>query len=308
MLCKRFQVFIHLIALCREAYFCSANTISLMSKRLVIHADDLGMSHSVNVATFAALESGAVTSASVMVPCPWFPEVAVWARAHPDADIGVHLTFNSEWKNYRWGPVSPRHLVSSLLDSCGYFFLTTEELVKSAKIEEVEHEARAQIELMSKMALPPTHIDLHMFSLMTRLDCSKLLLRLSHEYHIPLLVVPQTQPGFSDLLPFLLPSDITIDQLVIFHPGLNNFKLIESDWVNSYVNVVNSLKPGLTEILVHLGEDDAELKAITAGFPDFGASWRANDVKAVTSSLFKAALKENNISLVTWRKLNPWIC
>src|SRR5258706_14352265 len=76
------------------------------ARLLVVHADDLGMNHSVNRATFEALEKGWITSASILVPCPWFPEVARWAKVHPNADLGIHLALTSECTDLRWDPVT----------------------------------------------------------------------------------------------------------------------------------------------------------------------------------------------------------
>ena len=83
------------------------------TKLIIIHADDLGETHAVNAAAMQALERGAVNSASMMVPCPWFPEIADFAKSHPDADLGLHLTLTSERVYYRWGPVAPADQVSS---------------------------------------------------------------------------------------------------------------------------------------------------------------------------------------------------
>src|SRR5437764_940435 len=108
------------------------------SKLLIIHADDLAVAHSEDAASFDALERQAATSASIMVPCPWLTEVAAWAKAHPDADLGLHLTVTSEWKTYRWGPVESKDNVSSLLDADGYLWPDNDPATKNIKAEEAE--------------------------------------------------------------------------------------------------------------------------------------------------------------------------
>src|SRR5262249_56314751 len=85
------------------------------AKLLIVHADDLGVTHSVNAASVHALESGGINSASLMVPCPWFPEIADYAKMHSSADFGLHLTLTSERVFYRWGPAAPRDQVPSLV-------------------------------------------------------------------------------------------------------------------------------------------------------------------------------------------------
>src|SRR5882762_11656236 len=115
------------------------------SKLLIIHADDLGAAHSVDAASFDALDKGAVSSASIMMPTPWVTEVAAYARSHPNADLGLHLTLTSEWETYRWGSVEPADKVSSLLDSAGTFPNDEKLVAARAKPLEVEREIRAQI-------------------------------------------------------------------------------------------------------------------------------------------------------------------
>src|SRR3954447_1627838 len=96
--------------------------------RLLIIQADIGMMHSINRAGFEALEKKYITSATILVPCPWFPEAAKFAKEHPDLDFGLHLALNSEWRPYRWGPVSQRTTVPSLIDADGYF-PPTEDIV-----------------------------------------------------------------------------------------------------------------------------------------------------------------------------------
>ena len=85
------------------------------AKLLIVHADDLGVAHSVNRASIKALETGLVSSASIMIPCPWLPEIVAYARAHPEADLGLHLTLTSEWSSSRWGPVLGKERVARRL-------------------------------------------------------------------------------------------------------------------------------------------------------------------------------------------------
>ena len=267
------------------------------SKLLIIHADDLAVAHSVDAASFAALDQRAVSSASVMVPCPWLAEVADYAKSHPDADLGLHLTLNSEWKTYRWGPVAPKDQVPSLLAPDGYLFGEGEGFRTHARADEVEREIRAQAEQAMKLGIRPTHFDSHMGSLLLTPDLFSVYVKVAHHYRVPFLAV-RVSDERSNLLSLLSDKDIVLDSVVIFDP------CVPADhWTESYVKALQSLKPGLHEMIVHLGHDDSELEAVTVDHPDYGASWRQRDFNAVTSPEFKRALEENHIVLVRWKDL-----
>jgi len=135
------------------------------AKLLILHADDLGAAHSIDAATFDALDKGVISSASIMMPTPWVTEVAAYARAHPEADLGLHLTLTSEWQSYRWGTVASADKVASLLDSTGTLAFDTDPVAKKAKLPEVELEIRAQIERARALGIRPTHLDSHMGAL-----------------------------------------------------------------------------------------------------------------------------------------------
>jgi chitin disaccharide deacetylase len=267
------------------------------AKLLIIHADDLAVAHSVDDASFAALESGAVTSASVMVPCAWLTEVADWARSHPDADFGLHLTLTSEWKTYRWGPVAPRDRVPTLLEPDGYFWPEVAPVAQRATAEEVEREIRAQVERAIQMGMHPTHLDMHMGTLAARPDYYAALVKVGHEYHLPFLALHLAGPQ-AKMLSLLAPNDFVLDSLTMFVPGVK-----PETWTQSYLDAIAKLKPGLNEMIVHLGHDDPELEAITTGHPDYGAAWRARDFQAVTSPEFRQALVDHHIVLMHWKDL-----
>ena len=267
------------------------------SKLLIIHADDLAVAHSEDAASFDALDRHAVTSASIMVPCPWLTEVADYAKAHPDADLGLHLTLTAEWKTYRWGPVESKDKVPSLLDSSGYLWPEVEPAVRSLKAEEVEREIRAQIEHAMAVGIHPTHLDSHMGTLFARPDLFAVYVKVAHEYKLPFLAV-RTPQAPKELLSLLSEKDVVLDSVVIAGPQVG-----AANWKTFYSNAIKNLKPGITEIIVHLGHDDAELQAVTVDHPDYGAAWRQRDYDAVTSPEFKQALEENHVILVHWKDL-----
>ena len=272
------------------------------SKLLIIHADDLGVAHSQDMASFRALEEKAVTAASVMVPCPWFTEVADFAKSHPDADLGLHLTLTSEWNTYRWGPVAPSDRVASLLDPNGYFYPDNGPVAAHAIPEEAEREVRAQIKRALAMGIHPTHLDTHMGTLAATPQLYSILIKVAHEYHLPYIAVRLPGRQGEEMMKLVSPNDIVLDHLVMFPP-----KTPADQWTQSYVKAIASLKPGLNELIVHLAHDDSEMQAITVDHPDYGAAWRQRDFDAVTSPEFKRALKQNHIILVGWRELDKLV-
>jgi predicted glycoside hydrolase/deacetylase ChbG (UPF0249 family) len=267
------------------------------SKLLIIHADDLAVAHSEDMASFDALDKGAATSASIMVPCPWLTEVADYAKAHPDADLGLHLTLTSEWKAYRWGSVESKDKVPSLFGADGYLWPETQPAVQSIKAEDAEREIRAQIEKAMAMGIHPTHVDSHMGVLFARPDLIGVYVKVAHEYKLPFLgMIGPTLPPAARAM--FTEKDVLLDSVVIASPGV-----AAADWKKFYLDAVRNLKPGLTEFIVHLGHDDAELQAVAVGHPDYGAAWRQRDYDVITSPEFKKALEENHVVLVHWKDL-----
>ena len=268
------------------------------ARLLIVHADDVGMTHAVNAATIKALESGAVNSASIMVPCPWFPEIADYAKTHPESDFGLHLTLTSERVYYRWGPVAPRDRVASLVDENGYF---QHDWAAATRIDpkEAEQEIRAQIERAYTMGIRPTHLDSHQYRLYQNgKDLFDVLVRVAHEKKLPFFVVRDWFAERPYLESELSPGDIVIDHTVTMDPSVRPEK-----WAEFYRTAMKNLQPGVTEFVIHVAFADEEMKAATRERDTWGAAWRQRDFDFFTSAEFRQLLQQEKIQLVSWREL-----
>jgi chitin disaccharide deacetylase len=268
------------------------------AKLLILHADDVGMSHSVNRASLEALEKGWITSASILVVSPWFAEVATWARKNPNADLGIHLALNSEWTTLRWGPISGRSEVPSLLAPDGYLPLSTDSVGRTNP-REVERELRAQIDMARRAGVNITHLDSHMGALFGAEGPFNVYLGLGGSYGLPVLLeraglFAPAAPAWTNRARNLA----LVDRVLQMGPGVS-----KEQWVQSYKNMLAPLGAGVYELILHLAYDDDEMRGATFDHPDWGAAWRQYDLDLVRSTEFRDWLKQQGFQLITWREL-----
>ena len=265
------------------------------AKLLILHADDLGVAHSENAASFDALLKGGINSASIMMPTPWVTEVAAFSKANPTADLGLHLVMTSEWETFRWGGLAPNDKTPSLHDPDGTMPRQTQTVATRAKLDEVERELRAQIDRAYAIGLKPTHVDSHMGALFNTPGLFATYVKVARSYRLPFLAfIGAPSPAGQSVLQ---PGDIFPDTVIVAD------NVPKERWNQFYLDAVRNLKPGLSEILFHLGYDDAELRAVTVNHDAYGSAWRQRDIDLVSSAEWKQALKDNKVVLVTWREI-----
>ncbi len=276
-------------------------------RRVIVHADDAGMCHSVNSGTIEALEAGIVTSASIMVPCPAFEEFAEYARNHPQYDYGIHLTLNAEFERYRWGPVLSRRQVASLVDRHGYLWETGEQVAANARGADVEKELRAQIDRALDLGVPLSHLDTHMGTLFQRPDLLDIYVRLGLDYGLPVLL-PRNygfvrQLGIERSVLSELDGMIrTLEQNTF--PVLDFVQMHYSrDSVSSkrraYLNMIQTAPAGVTEIIVHCGHSDRELRSISLSH-----GIRDGDRRVFTDPDFVSEVRRSGVELISWKQFH----
>ncbi len=266
-------------------------------KYLMIHADDGGLSHSQNRAIMQSLQEGVVNSYSIMPPCPWFYEMALFAAKHPQYDCGIHLTLTCEWNRYKFGPVLSSHEVPSLVDSHGNFPTSRAAVKNNANPHEVKKELTAQIEKSLAMGIKPTHLDSHMYTLGLSPELLSVYKQLGQAYDLPIYLDKEflIELGI-DVEQSLSPSDVCVSasHLGEYHHFENN------DLINYYNQTLDELKPGFNILYVHPAFDDEEMKGICVDHPNFGSRWRQVDFDFLNSDNTRLKLKSNNIHMITW--------
>ena len=272
-------------------------------KLLMVHADDAGMCHSVNLATAEALASGSVQSASIMVPCPWLSEIAETARQHPEYDLGLHLTLTSEWKYYRWRPVASADKVKGLLDPEGYLWRDARAVATHASAAEVEIEMRAQVERARQFGIRFTHLDTHMGTAYARPDYFEVYARVAREAGVPCMMPRPTALAAAEIREYPITVEmlerkqregfVLLDRLVTGVPGRTL-----DERRKSYRQLLRELAPGVTKLIVHLAKDDAEIRGVTGNWEP-----RWADFQFWTSAEARAWLAENGVQPVTYREL-----
>jgi predicted glycoside hydrolase/deacetylase ChbG (UPF0249 family) len=251
------------------------------------------------MACIRAFENKAITSGSIMVPCPWASEIIAYSKDHPGMDVGIHLTLTAEWDLYKWDGITASDQIPSLLDKNNYFYPSVEELGKAAKSTEVEKELRAQIDKAIASGVQPTHIDTHMGSVLANPELVKIYLKLSDIYHLPVLFPRSYLSWFPPDVAKSMESKIfLIDNLFMLEP-----KMITGKWIDAYKKGVETMKPGLNEMIVHLAIDNDEMQAISKGHDDYGSAWRQHDLDLISGTEFKDLLKSNHIILIGWKQI-----
>lgn len=270
------------------------------AKLLIIHSDDIGVSHSENAATFEAIKNGVVNSGSIMMPCPWVPEVADYVKTHPMVDFGLHLTLTAEWKHMKWGPVAPSNQVSSLLNEEGYFHADCLTFGQKANVEEAIIELKAQIDKAIAMGIQPTHLDSHMGCLLfSSPELFGAYLELGRRHKIPSMIsrffLKAAPESFNALV---TPEDVILENVITASP---------EDYKNGmdiyYESVLKNLDAGVNVLLIHTAYDNAEMQALTIDHPMWGSDWRQQDFDFFTSEKCKKLLESENIKCITWREI-----
>jgi len=270
---------------------------------VILHVDDVGMCHGANVGAIEALEKGVATSMSIMFPCPWVSEIARYVRAHPDVDAGVHLTLNSEWRDYRWRPVAGKETVPGLVDDEGCLHKAIGKVMFRATPDEVETEIRAQVDRCIGLGIQPTHLDSHMGTVFATVPFLERYVKVGAELGIPVMLPAGHAYHISKTVP-IVPSVAEEMAQRAWDAGL---PLIDDVYITSappeekkaeLIEFLRTLKPGITQYIVHSTRPTGAFEHISPTGPA-----RLAELEVMLDPGVKQAIEEEGIIRTTWREL-----
>lgn len=271
----------------------------------IIHTDDIGMCLASVNASIDLNQVGIISSGAIMVPCPWFLHAAQFARDHPKADYGVHLDLTSEWKTYRWGPISTRDLKSGMIDEEGYFYHRSEEVQEHGDQAAVELELAAQIERLINAGVVPTHIDTHMGSV-AHPKFMQSYIGLGMKYGFPSMIFrfgedewrsngldANTAQVAAGMMQQLEASGLPLLDALGGMPLDTDENRLERT-----KKMLSDLKPGITHFIIHPSKDTPELRAIT---PDWKC--RVADYQDFMNEELRKHIKQIGLYIIGYREL-----
>lgn len=275
------------------------------SKVVMLHADDIGMCSEANEAVIPYLLNDQIQSASAMVPCPWFNDIADWYKKHPEMDIGLHLTLTSEWKNYRWGPVSNPSSVPELIDPEGYLWRGVIDVASRTPVAIIEKEVRAQIERAYKRGIKPGHIDTHMGTLYSKVEYAEAFFNIAMEYGIPANVIEFTPDRVQKFRKQGYPITARLIESGRKYtlPKLDDFSSVPDGKTyqnkkENFFDLIQNMEPGITEIIFHPSINSEGLKKITNSWQQ-----RVWESKMFSDPEVIQFLKNEGIIFTNWKEM-----
>lgn len=290
------------------------------AKVVILHIDDLGMSYDSNLGSIEAMTKGVANSCSVMMPCPWVPGFVHFLKENPSIDAGLHLTLTSEWKDYRWGPLSGKPKTPGLVDQEGAMWRGVGDVVKNASPDEVETEIRAQVERARTMGFEPTHLDSHMGTLFATPAFIERYLKVGIEYKIPVmfpgghntLIAKDLKATSANMEMARMAGKKLWDAGLPVLDDLHNDsygwkptpemagddKKLQAYKTEKYIDALKSVKPGITMVIMHCTNTTEVFEHISDSGPN-----RRGDYLAMIDPKLKQFIEKEGIILTTWREM-----
>lgn len=274
-------------------------------KVVILHAHDAGLCYESNAAVEQLAEQGVLQSASAMAPAPWFADCAEWARQHPEFDMGLQFTLNSELPQYRWRPLAPGEPVGSLIDASGFFWKSPRQTMVNGNLDDVLREMDAQYQAARLAGFTPSHLTTHMGTLFTRLEYAEAYLQFARRHWIPAVVVDLTPERLESFRSrgYPLPEELIrlIDDYPL--PRVDDLKLLDSsssfeEAQEKLLESITELAPGLTQIAVEPAVQSPALERL-----DDRWQLRAWDQQALSAPEFEQALDKAGVILTNWREV-----